>query len=229
MNRSTPRSPRRRPSRAPAAALLALVALGAAGCSDGNEPETGTTPGTSQSGTPTPSPTVSQEETATPMDDDARENQALLAATTVSLAQAVKAAGKDEPDARPVAVELGRTERDAPHWTVTLAQDDGSAVARQVDAVSGAVSDSPADDRPDDEPDDREERKTLLEEAETDASEATKAATDRRPGTAIKAELEESGGTAVWQVEVVDQESFRTTAVDVDAGDGRVLREDTAD
>ncbi|MCL6276357.1 hypothetical protein M3398_03440 [Streptomyces albidoflavus] len=41
--------------------------------------------------------------------------------------------------------------------------------------------------------------------------------------------MEESDGTAVWQVEVVDQESFRTTAVDVDAGDGRVLREDTAD
>ncbi|MEY6569190.1 peptidase M4, partial [Streptomyces sp. PGLac3x] len=138
MNRSTPRSPRRRPTRAPAAALLALVALSAAGCSDGNEPETGTTPGTSQSDTPTPSPTVSQEETATPMDDDARENQALLAATTVSLAQAVKAAGEDEPDARPVAVELGRTARDAPHWTVTLAGEDGSAVARQVDAAAGA-------------------------------------------------------------------------------------------
>ncbi|MGX1837171.1 PepSY domain-containing protein [Streptomyces diastaticus] len=228
MNR-TPRSPHHRPPRVPAAALLALVVLGTAGCSDRNEPETGTTPGTSRSGTPSPSPTPSDEETATPMDDDARENQALLAATTVSLAEAVKAAGKDEPDGHPVAVELGRTARKAPHWTVTLAGKDGSALARRVDAASGEVSDSPRDDRPDDERDDREERKALLEEAETDATEAAEAATDRRPGTATKAELEESDGTAVWRVDVVDQESFRTTAVDVDAGDGRVLREDTAD
>ncbi|WP_436739617.1 PepSY domain-containing protein [Streptomyces sp. BBFR102] len=229
MNRSAPRSPHRRHSRAPAAALLALLALAVAGCSGGDAPETGTTSGVSRSGTPAPSPTEPGEETATPMDDGARENQALLAATTVALADAVKAAREGEPDGRPVAVELGRTARDAPHWTVTLAEEDGSAVARQVDAASGAVSDSPRDERPDDELEEREERKALLEEAETDAAGAAKAATDRRPGTAVKAELEESDGTAVWQVDVVDQESFRTTAVDVDAGDGRVLREDTAD
>ncbi|MFD5024340.1 PepSY domain-containing protein [Streptomyces sp. NPDC058373] len=228
MNR-TPSSPHRRPSRALAAALLALVALGAAGCSDGEEPETGTASGASQSETPSPTPSPSDQDTATPMDDDARENQALLAATTVSLAEAVKAAGDDEPDGRPVAVELGRTAREAPHWTVTLAGEDGSAVVRQVDAASGAVSDSPRGDEPDDEREDREERQALLKEAETDAAGAAKAATDRRPGTAVKAELEESDGSAMWQVEVVDQETFRTTEVDVDAADGRVLRENTAD
>lgn len=228
MNR-TPRSPYRRPSRPLAAALLALVALGAAGCSGGNEPETGTTSGATESETPSPTPTPSDQDTATPMDDDAQENQALLAAAGVSLAQAVSAVGEDGPDGRAVAVELGRSSQDAPHWTVTLAQEDGSATARHVDAASGAVSDSPRRDQPDDEPGDREERQALLKGGETDAAGAAKAATDRRPGTAVKAELEESGGSTVWQVEVVDQETFRTTEVDVDAADGRVLRENTAD
>jgi uncharacterized membrane protein YkoI len=72
------------------------------------------------------------------------------------------------------------------------------------------------------------EARELRDLAKIDRSEAEKAAPQAVPGTAESARLEEENGYVVYEVEVVGDDG-QYHHVDVDAGDGKVLRQNTGE
>ncbi|CCM63473.1 exported hypothetical protein [Candidatus Microthrix parvicella RN1] len=82
-----------------------------------------------------------------------------------------------------------------------------------------------------DEADDSEDKADTAEQAKLekvakiDADAASKAATDKVPGTVDEVELDEEGGNVVYEVDVVAQDGTETEVI-VDAGNGKILAQE---
>ena len=75
---------------------------------------------------------------------------------------------------------------------------------------------------------DRAEQAKLEKVAKIDAKAASKAATDKVPGTVDEVDLDEEGGNVVYEVEVTAKDGTETDVI-VDAGNGRILAQETDD
>ena len=75
---------------------------------------------------------------------------------------------------------------------------------------------------------DRAEQAKLEKVAKIDAKAASKAATDKVPGTVDEIDLDEEGGNVVYEVEVTARDGTETDVI-VDAGNGRILAQETDD
>ena len=69
---------------------------------------------------------------------------------------------------------------------------------------------------------DRAEQAKLEKVAKIDARAASKAATDKVPGTVDEVDLDEEGGNVVYEVEVTAKDGTETDVI-VDATNGKVL------
>jgi uncharacterized membrane protein YkoI len=72
---------------------------------------------------------------------------------------------------------------------------------------------------------DKAEQAKLEKVAKIDADAASKAATDKVPGTVDEVELDEEGGNVVYEVDVVAQDGTETEVI-VDAGNGKILAQE---
>ena len=75
---------------------------------------------------------------------------------------------------------------------------------------------------------DRAEQAKLEKVAKIDAKAASKAATDKVPGTVDEIDLDEEGGNVVYEVEVTAKDGTETDVI-VDAGNGKILAQETDD
>ncbi|WP_251096261.1 PepSY domain-containing protein [Streptomyces sp. Caat 7-52] len=74
--------------------------------------------------------------------------------------------------------------------------------------------------------DDKSELADWLKKATVTARQAAQTATDKTRGTVTAVELEDSdGGTPTWSVDVVTTDDWNKTTFDIDATDGKILRE----
>ncbi len=73
---------------------------------------------------------------------------------------------------------------------------------------------------------DKDEQAKLEKVAKIDAKSASKAATDTVPGTVGDVELDEEHGNVVYEVEVTAKNGTETDVI-VDAGDGKILAQET--
>ena len=72
------------------------------------------------------------------------------------------------------------------------------------------------------------DRAKLEKVAKIDAKAASKAATDKVPGTVDEIDLDEEGGNVVYEVEVTAKDGTETDVI-VDAGNGKILAQETDD
>lgn len=194
---------------------------------------TGTSTGTTS---PSPSPSES-------MTDDQAERKALVPMAKVTWDKAADTAVKEVPDSKLVDLELKRTSAEAtastgspspsmpnpapsqgaPEWEAKVATADGTVHRIDIDAVSGKVFRTQAEDQ---DADDKQQLADLLKKATQTPEQAVKAATDKVKGTVTHVELDENDDQkAIWSVDVVSTDNWNKTTLDVDATNGKILRE----
>ncbi|MEU9033021.1 hypothetical protein AB0D46_37080 [Streptomyces sp. NPDC048383] len=174
---------------------------------------------------------------ASALTEDQRERMALVPAAKISWNQAADTAVGSVPQGRIVEIELSKF-RDpgtatpsgtpspaasapaagAPVWDVTVAAQDGTAHAVQVDAVTGAVTRSRVE--PGQDEDDKSELAEQLKAATTTLQDAVRTSTGRKQGTVTAVELDDD----VWSVDIVTPDWNKTT-YDIDGAKGTVVRE----
>jgi uncharacterized membrane protein YkoI len=112
----------------------------------------------------------------------------------------------------------------APEWAVEVAAPDGTVHDVEVDAVTGKVFRSRADAEQD--ADDRREVAGRLGRARQSLQQAVEAATGKKKGTVTGAELDDDDARrTLWSVDIVTPGDWYRTTYDIDAANGRVLRE----
>ncbi|WP_217254918.1 PepSY domain-containing protein [Streptomyces sp. AC602_WCS936] len=194
---------------------------------------TGTSTGTTS---PSPSPSES-------MTDDQAERKALVPLAKVTWDKAADTAVKEVPDSKLVDLELKRTSAEAtastgspspsmpnpapsqgaPEWEAKVATADGTVHRIDIDAVSGKVFRTQVEDQ---DADDKQQLADLLKKATQTPEQAVKAATDKVKGTVTHVELDENDDQkAIWSVDVVSPDNWNKTTLDVDATNGKILRE----
>ncbi|MFE0798027.1 PepSY domain-containing protein [Streptomyces mutabilis] len=210
-----------------------------------------TTPATntaSPTDTSTASPTGTSTGTTSPspsetMTDDQSERQALVPLAKVTWDKAADTAVKEVPEGKLVDLELKRTSAEAtestgspspstpnpapsqgaPEWEAKVAASDGTVHRIDIDAVSGKVFRTQAEDQ---DADDKQQIADLLKKATQTPEQAVKAATDKAKGTVTHIELDENDDQkAIWSVDVVSTDNWNKTTLDVDATNGKILRE----
>ncbi|MEV5551148.1 PepSY domain-containing protein [Streptomyces sp. NPDC052309] len=191
----------------------------------------------SPTGTASPSPTQ-------PLTEDQAERKALIPMAKVTWDKAADAAVKEVPDGKLVHLELKRfstesTEspgtpspstpapapsQDAPEWEAKVASADGTVHRIDVDAVTGEVFRTQIE--PDQDADDKREVADRLSQAEQTPEQAVKVATDKTKGTVTSVELDENDDRQLlWSVDVVNTDDWNKTTYDIDAKNGKILRE----
>lgn len=207
----------------------------------------GATSATATSASPSPSASLSEEQT---------ERKNLLSAAKVSWDKAADTAVQEVPDSRLVGLELKATPADAtaspatsspgtaspgtaspgtaspsspapapspgaPEWEAQVATEDGTVHRVEIDAVSGEVFRTRVEE--DQSADDKQQVATWLSDATQSPDQAVKAATDRADGTVMGLELDQDDNEQLmWAVDVVDPDTWVLTTVDVDAASGEV-------
>ncbi|MEU7279770.1 PepSY domain-containing protein [Streptomyces sp. NPDC045431] len=112
----------------------------------------------------------------------------------------------------------------APEWVAKVAGTDGTVRTLHIDAVTGKVTRSQVERGQD--ADDKRELTDRLGRAERTPQQAAKTATDKRKGTVTAVQLDEDDANRlIWSVDVVTTKDWYKTTYDVDAANGRVLRE----
>ncbi|MEU0602291.1 PepSY domain-containing protein [Streptomyces sp. NPDC006393] len=111
----------------------------------------------------------------------------------------------------------------APEWEAKVAAADGTVHRVDVDAVSGNVVRSRTE--PDQDADDKREVADRLRKATQTSAQAVKTATDKTKGTVTGISLDENDHRLVWSVDVVTTDNWDKTTFDVDAADGKIVRE----
>lgn len=176
--------------------------------------------------------------------EDKAERKALVPMAKVTWDKAADTAVKEVPDSKLVGLELKRTSAEAtastgspspsmpnpapsqgsPEWEAKVAASDGTVHRIDIDAVSGKVFRTQAEDQ---DADDKQEVSDRLDKATQTPQQAVKTATDKTKGTVTGVELDESDDQKVqWAVDVVSTDNWNKTTVDVDAANGKILRED---
>jgi uncharacterized membrane protein YkoI len=197
----------------------------------------------------TTSPTGSPTNTASPspsasLNEDQAERKALVPMAKVTWDKAADTAVKEVPEGKLVDLELKRTSAEAtastgspspsmpnpapsqgsPEWEAKVAAPDGTVHRIDVDAVSGKVFRTQAEDQ---DADDKQQVADRLSKATQTPEQAVKVATGKAKGTVTHVELGESDDQKVtWSVDVVSTDNWNKATVDVDATNGKVLRED---
>ncbi len=195
----------------------------------------------------TTSPTGSPTNTASPspsLNEDQAERKALVPMAKVTWDKAADTAVKEVPEGKLVDLELKRTSAEAtastgspspsmpnpapsqgaPEWEAKVAAPDGTVHRIDVDAVSGKVFRTQAEDQ---DADDKQQVADRLSKATQTPEQAVKAATGKAKGTVTHVELDESDDQKVmWSVDVVSTDNWDKATVDVDATNGKVLRQD---
>lgn len=195
----------------------------------------GATSATATSASPSPSASLSEDQT---------ERKDLINATKVTWQKAADAAIQEVPDSQLVGLELKPTPADvtatpgtagpstpnpapspgAPEWEAKVATEDGTVHRVEIDAVNGKVFRSQAEQ--DQSADDKQEIVNRLNDATQAPDQVVKAATDKVEGTVTGLELDQDDNDQVmWSVDVVNNDTWVLTSVEVDAGSGEVLRE----
>ncbi|MBQ1097584.1 PepSY domain-containing protein [Streptomyces sp. b94] len=199
--------------------------------------------------TTSPTNTASATDTASPspsesLTDDQAERQALVPKAKVTWDKAADTAVKEVPEGKLVDLELKPTSAEAtastgspspsmpnpapsqgaPEWEAKVAAPDGTVHRIDVDAVSGEVFRTQAEDQ---DADDKQQVADWLKQATQTPEQAVKVATDNAKGTVTHVDLEEGDDQKVmWSVDVVSTDNWDKATVDVDATNGKVLRED---
>ncbi|KFG77242.1 PepSY domain-containing protein [Streptomyces mutabilis] len=194
----------------------------------------------SPTGTSTGTTSPSPSETST---DDRSERQALVPLAKVTWDKAADTAVEEVPEGKLVDLELKRTSAEAtastgspspstpnpapsqgaPQWEAKVATSDGTVHRIDIDAVSGEVFRTRAENQ---DADDKQQIADLLKKATQTPEQAVKAATDKAKGTVTHVELDENDDQkAIWSVDVVSTDNWNKTTVDVDATNGKILRE----
>jgi uncharacterized membrane protein YkoI len=204
----------------------------------------------SPSGSPTGSASVSESASPTSaspsasLNEDEADRKALVPLAKVTWDKAADTAVKEVPGGKLVDLELKRTSAEAtasptgspmpstpnpapstgaPEWEAKVAASDGTVHRVDIDAVSGKVFRTQVDD--DQDADDKKKTADLLKKATQSPQQAVKAATDKTKGTVTHVELGDKDQKAVWAVDVVSTDTWDKTTVDVDATNGKILRE----
>ncbi|MFJ9668098.1 PepSY domain-containing protein [Streptomyces sp. NPDC101219] len=195
----------------------------------------GATSATATSASPSPSASLSEDQT---------ERKDLINATKVTWQKAADAAVQEVPDSQLVGLELKPTPADvtatpgtagpstpnpapspgAPEWEAKVATEDGTVHRVEIDAVNGKVFRSQAEQ--DQSADDKQEIVNRLNDATQAPEQVVKAATDKVEGTVTGLELgQDDNDQVMWSVDVVNNDTWVLTSVEVDAASGEVLRE----
>ncbi|MEU6421233.1 PepSY domain-containing protein [Streptomyces spiralis] len=111
----------------------------------------------------------------------------------------------------------------APEWEAKVAAADGTVHRVDIDAVSGTVSRSRTE--PNQDADDKREVADRLHKATQTSAQAVKTATDKTKGTVTGISLDEHDHRLVWSVDVVTTDNWNKTTFDVDAANGKIVRE----
>ncbi|MFJ8149752.1 PepSY domain-containing protein [Streptomyces sp. NPDC096048] len=198
--------------------------------------------------TTSPTNTASATDTASPspsesLTDDQAERQALVPKAKVTWDKAVDTAVKEVPEGKLVDLELKPTSAEAtastgspspsmpnpapsqgaPEWEAKVAAPDGTVHRIDVDAVSGKVFRTQVEDQ---DADDKQQIADWLKKATQTPEQAVKVATDKAEGTVTGIELDENDDQQLlWGVDVVSTDNWNKTTVDVDATNGKILRE----
>ncbi|WP_395576496.1 PepSY domain-containing protein [Streptomyces sp. BK79] len=231
----------------PLRSMAAICALGSSvllmtGCTNAD-----TTRSSVAEAAQTTSPTGSPTNTASPspsLNEDQAERKALVPMAKVTWDKAADTAVKEVPEGKLVDLELKRTSAEAtastgspspsmpnpapsqgaPEWEAKVAAPDGTVHRIDVDAVSGKVFRTQAEDQ---DADDKQQVADRLSKATQTPEQAVKAATGKAKGTVTHVELDESDDQKVmWSVDVVSTDNWDKATVDVDATNGKVLRQD---
>ncbi|MET9776493.1 PepSY domain-containing protein [Streptomyces sp. NPDC006367] len=203
--------------------------------------------------TGSPSGSASVSESASPtsasptspsLNEDEADRKALVPLAKVTWDKAADTAVKEVSGGKLVDLELKRTSSEAtasptgspmpstpnaapsagaPEWEAKVAASDGTVHRVDIDAVSGKVFRTQVDD--DQDADDKKKTADLLKKATQTPQQAVKAATDKTKGTVTHVELGDKDQKAVWAVDVVSTDTWDKTTVDVDATNGKILRE----
>ncbi|GAU69856.1 hypothetical protein SSP35_15_00110 [Streptomyces sp. NBRC 110611] len=156
--------------------------------------------------------------------DDQAERKDMIPAVKVGWDKGARAAMEKVSGGKLVEIQLTRS-GGGPEWDAEVAAADGTAHDVRVDAVTGKVTRSRAKSGQD--ADDKAEVAGRLRKARISPQQAAAAGTDRKKGTVTAVELEGSDrGATIWSVDVVTTDDWHKTTFDVDAANGRVLRED---
>ncbi len=210
---------------------LAAAALLLTGCGD-DEPKAqpSTAPGgTSAASTPSASASPSVSPTGSPstgLTEDQAERRQLVPAAKVDYRKAATAAEGKVSGGKLVSAELKRTREGRPEWATEVAAVDGTVHKVTVDAVGGRAAAPRADS--DQDAEDKKKLAARLAKAEMNWEKAATTATGRKNGTVTAVELDDddkAGGKLVWKVDVVTPGNWDKTTYDVDAADGKVVRE----
>ncbi|MGW0817830.1 PepSY domain-containing protein [Streptomyces viridiviolaceus] len=198
-----------------------------------------------QTESPTGYPTGSPTSTASPsLTEDQAERKALIPMAKVTWDKAADTAVKEVPEGKLVDLELKRVSDEATaspgtpspstpapapsegaaEWEAKVAAEDGTVHRIDVDAVTGEVFRTQIE--PDQDADDKRELADRLREATQTPQQAVKVATDKIKGTVTSVELDENDDQQLlWSVDVVSTDDWNKTTVDVDAKNGKILRE----
>lgn len=182
--------------------------------------------------------------TSPSLSEDQAERKDLVPKAKVGWDKAAATAVKEVPRSKLTHLELKRTPRDAtaspgspsprtpnpapspgaPEWVAEVAAQDGTVHRVDIDAVTGKVFRAQAD--PDQDADDKRKIADRLGKARQSPEQAVRAATGKKKGTVTAVELDENDDRRlIWSVDVVDTGNWNKTTYDVDAGDGKIIRE----
>ncbi|MFF4606209.1 PepSY domain-containing protein [Streptomyces sp. NPDC001339] len=155
--------------------------------------------------------------------DDQAERKAVVPAVKVDWEKGARAAMEKVSGGKLVDIELTRSAGGGPEWDAEVAAADGTAHDVRVDAVTGKVTRSRV--KSDQDTDDKAKVADRLKKAKISPQQAATAGTDRKKGTVTAVELDSERGATVWSVDVVTTDDWYKTTFDVDAANGKVLRQ----
>ncbi|MGW0776739.1 PepSY domain-containing protein [Streptomyces sp. NPDC002835] len=181
----------------------------------------------------------------TRLTDDQAERRALVPAATVTWDKAADTAVGEVAGSKLVEIELTRYQSGgpaspspspaspspspspspgAPAWAVDVATEDGTVHTVHVDAASGQVLGSRQES--DQSADEKRRITDRLAQAKTTPEQAVQTATGRTDGTVTAVELDnDDADKLIWSVDVVTQADWNKTTFDIDATNGKILRE----
>ncbi|MEU0740786.1 PepSY domain-containing protein [Streptomyces sp. NPDC006134] len=178
------------------------------------------------------------------LSEDQAERKDLVPKAKVSWDKAADTAVGEVPRGKLTHLELKRTSREAtaatgspspstpnpapsvgsPEWAAEVAAPDGTVHRIDIDAATGKVFRTQPDS--DQDADDKRKVADRLGKARQSPEQAVQAATDRTKGTVTGIELDENDDRRlIWSVDIVTTDNWNKTTYDVDAGDGKILRE----
>ncbi|MFJ8650597.1 PepSY domain-containing protein [Streptomyces sp. NPDC093546] len=184
-------------------------------------------------------PTPTHAPPSRPFTQDQADRKALVPAAKVPWDKAAATAVGEVPQGKLVEIDLKRATAASPSpatpspgtpapgtplWAAEVATTDGTVRTVHVDAVTGKVTRSEADR--DQDADDKRELADRLRKARQVPKQAVQTATDKKKGTVTAVHLDEDDANKlIWSVDVVTTDDWYKTTFDVDATNGKILRE----